>query len=84
MPPRFSFLLSAPVILLATGYQFLGMVTSDAAIAWAQIGVAALVSAVVAYACIDLMMRFVSRIGLMPFAVYRLLLAGVIAYVVFA
>lgn len=81
---RFSFLLSAPVILLATGYEFLGMVTSDAAIAWAQIAVAALVSAVVAYACIDLMMRFVSRIGLMPFAVYRLLLAGVIAYVVFA
>ncbi len=80
---RFSFLLSAPVILLATGYEFLGMVTSDETIAWAQIGVAAIVSAVVAYVCIDLMMRFVSRIGLLPFAIYRLLLAGVIAYVVF-
>ena len=79
---RFSFLLSAPVILLATGYEFLGMVTSDASIAWAQIGTAALVSAIVAYVCIDLMMRFVSRIGLMPFAIYRLVLAGVIAYVV--
>ena len=79
---RFSFLLSAPVILLATGYEFLGMVTSDASIPWAQIGTAALVSAIVAYVCIDLMMRFVSRIGLMPFAIYRLVLAGVIAYVV--
>lgn len=78
---RFSFLLSAPVILLATGYEFLSMVLSDEAIAWAQLAVAALVAAVVAYVCIDLMMRFVSRIGLLPFAVYRLLLAGVIVYV---
>ena len=79
---RFSFLLSAPVILLATGYEILSMVLSPDAIAWAQLGVAAFVSALVAYVCIDLMMRFVSRIGLLPFAVYRLLLAGVIVYVV--
>lgn len=40
------------------------------------------VSAVVAYLSIEFFMRFVSRIGLLPFTVYRLLLAGVIAYVV--
>jgi undecaprenyl-diphosphatase len=79
---RFSFLLSAPVILLATGYETLGMLLSGEPIAWLQLGVAAFVSALVAYVCIDLMMRFVSRIGLLPFAVYRLALAGIIAYVV--
>ena len=79
---RFSFLLSAPVILLATGYKMLGLVLSDAAVPWLELAVAALVSAAVAYVCIDLMMRFVSRIGLLPFALYRLALAGVIVYVV--
>lgn len=79
---RFSFLLSAPVILLATGYETLKMLLSDDSIPWLELGIAALVSGIVAYVCIDLMMRFVGKIGLLPFAVYRLLLAGVIAYVV--
>ena len=78
---RFSFLLSAPVILLATGYETLGLLLSDEPIAWLQLAIAATVSAIVAYVCIDLMMRFVSRIGLMPFAIYRLVLAAVIVYV---
>lgn len=79
---RFSFLLSAPVILLATGYEGLSMILSDDPIPWSELGTAAFVSGLVAYVCIGLMMRFVGRIGLLPFAAYRLLLAGVIAYVV--
>ena len=43
--------------------------------------VGALVSAVVAYISIDFFMRFVNRIGLLPFAVYRLVLAAIILYV---
>ena len=78
---RFSFLLSAPVILLATGYEGLSMALSDDPIAWSELGIAAFVSGIVAYVCISFMMRFVGRIGLLPFAVYRLLLAGVIVYV---
>ena len=78
---RFSFLLSAPVILLATGHALLSALLSDEPVAWAMLGVSALVASVVAYVCIDLMMRFVGRIGLLPFAIYRILLAGVILYV---
>jgi len=78
---RFSFLLSAPVILLATGYEVLLIVLSEQVVAWGQLALAASVSAVVAYFAIDFFMRFVSRIGFAPFAVYRLLLAGVILYV---
>ena len=52
------------------------------AVAWGQLGVAALVSAVVAYLSIEFFMRFVTRIGLMPFAIYRLLLAAGIIYIV--
>ena len=78
---RFSFLLSVPVILLASIYELGGLLLSDETVAWGQLAVAALVSAVVAYASIDFFMRFVSRIGLLPFALYRLVLAAVILYV---
>jgi len=78
---RFSFLLSAPVILLATLYKGFELVTGEAAVPWGELAVGALVSAVVAYLSIEFFMRFVSRIGLLPFAVYRLALAAVIVYV---
>ena len=79
---RFSFLLSAPVIFLAGGYKMLSLVLSGASIAWPELGLGVVVSAIVAYLSIEFFMRFVSKIGLVPFAIYRLLLAGVIVFVV--
>jgi undecaprenyl-diphosphatase len=78
---RFSFLLAVPVILLATGYSLLGLLSGEAAVAWGQLATGVAVSAIVAYLSIEFFMRFVSRIGLLPFAVYRLILAVVIVYV---
>jgi undecaprenyl-diphosphatase len=78
---RFSFLLSAPVILLATLYKGFELVTGVAIVPWGQLALGALVSAIVAYLSIEFFMRFVSRIGLAPFAVYRLALAALILYV---
>lgn len=78
---RFSFLLAVPVILLATAYEFIGLLRAEANVAWFELGIGALVSLIVAYLSIEFFMRFVSRIGLLPFAIYRLLLAGVIVYV---
>lgn len=78
---RFSFLLSAPVILLAGGYKTLSLLLSGVPVAWNELALGVLVSAIVAYITIEFFMRFVSRIGLLPFAMYRLLLAGIIVYV---
>ena len=78
---RFSFLLSAPVILLATVYKGAELVLGDAAVAWGELALGVVVSAIVAYLSIEFFMRFVSRIGLAPFAIYRLALAGLILYV---
>lgn len=78
---RFSFLLSVPVILLASVYKTYGLVTGPDAVPWTVFGFAALISSIVAYLSIGFFMRFVSRIGLMPFAIYRLLLAAVVLYV---
>ena len=77
---RFSFLLSAPVIFLAAGYKFYELISSGETVAWGQLGLGALVSCVVAYISIEFFMRVVTRIGLAPFAIYRLLLAGAILY----
>jgi undecaprenyl-diphosphatase len=78
---RFSFLLSVPVILLATVYEMGGLIVGDEPVDWTQLWIAAIVAAIVAYVSIDFFMRFVSRIGLLPFALYRVALAAVFLYV---
>jgi undecaprenyl-diphosphatase len=77
---RFSFLLSVPVILLASVYKGLEMVLGPVAVPWGELGVAVVISAIVAYLSIGFFMSVVSRIGLLPFAIYRIVLAAVIFY----
>jgi undecaprenyl-diphosphatase len=67
--------------LLATLYKGGELILSDAVVAWSELALGVAVSAVVAYLSIEFFMRFVTRIGLAPFAVYRLALAGLILYV---
>lgn len=78
---RFSFLLSVPVILLASVYETIEMLAGPTPVPWGELGVAVAISGIVAYLSIGFFMAVVSRIGLMPFAAYRLVLAGVIYYV---
>jgi len=78
---RFSFLLSAPVILLATVFESSLLYIEGTQIAWSQLAIGAVISAVVAYLSIDCFMRFVNVIGFLPFALYRLGLAGMIFYI---
>jgi undecaprenyl-diphosphatase len=78
---RFSFLLAVPVILLATAYELTVLLRADAPIAWGQLVIGAIFSGIVAYLSIQFFMRFVNHVGLLPFAIYRLILAAVILYV---
>ena len=77
---RFSFLLSAPVIMLAAAFESSMLFVEETQFAWAQLAIGVSISAVVAYFSIDFFMRFVNVIGLLPFAIYRLVLAGVVLY----
>ncbi|NOR67654.1 MAG: undecaprenyl-diphosphate phosphatase [Woeseiaceae bacterium] len=77
---RFSFLLSAPVIMLAAAFELSMLFVEETQFAWAQLAIGVSISAVVAYFSIDFFMRFVNVIGLLPFAIYRLVLAGVVLY----
>ena len=78
---KFSFLLSVPVILLASIYEAVILITGDVPVPWDNLLVAVMITAVVAYISIEFFMRFVSVIGLLPFAIYRILLAVLIIYV---
>ncbi len=77
---RFSFLLSAPVIMLAAAFESSMLFVEGTQFAWAQLAIGVSISAVVAYFSIDFFMRFVNVIGLLPFAIYRFVLAGVVLY----
>ena len=77
---RFSFLLSAPVIVLAGGYKTLQLAAGASDANWSALVVGALVAAVCAYACIHAFLRLVSRIGFAPFVAYRLILGTVLLW----
>ncbi len=79
---RFSFLLSIPVILLSGGYKGLQLLLQDNPVPWGDIGMGAIVSGFSAYLCIDLFLRFINTVGMMPFVVYRLLLGGFLFWLV--
>ncbi len=79
---RFSFLLSVPVILLATLYETAQVFIEGAAAAFSTLALGALISCVVAYLTIGFFMRVINAVGLVPFAVYRILLATVILFAV--
>jgi undecaprenyl-diphosphatase len=78
---RFSFLLSAPVILLAAIYEAIVLVVEGSTLSVTTLALGALISGLVAFLTIGFFMRFVNAIGLLPFAIYRFVLAGVIVYV---
>jgi undecaprenyl-diphosphatase len=71
---RFSFLLSVPVIAGAVVVMLMSDHVSLSAHAGAYYVIAFLVSGCFAYATISAFIYWVSKIGLMPFVVYRLLL----------
>jgi undecaprenyl-diphosphatase len=77
---RFSFLLAVPGIAAAGAYEGLKLVTSTEPVDWQPMLVGVAFAAISGIACIHFLIRFIERIGLLPFTVYRLILAGVIVW----
>ncbi|MGB2553356.1 undecaprenyl-diphosphate phosphatase [Campylobacter sp. MOP51] len=79
---NFSFLMSIPVILLAGGLEAVKLVRLKEAVAWGDLAIAMAVSAVSAYLCVKLFMVVISKMSMLPFVVYRLVL-GVFLFFMF-
>ena len=77
---RFSFLLSAPVILMAGGYKALQLAAGVTDASWSVLVPGALVAAICAYACIHAFLRLIATIGFAPFVAYRLVLGTVLLW----
>jgi len=74
---RFSFLLAIPIILLSGGYKSLELIEM-ANPPWFDIGLGVLLSAISAFLCIAFFLRWIERIGMMPFVWYRMVLGAVL------
>jgi len=75
---RFSFLLAIPTILMAGALETLDLVRTSAPVEWTPLWLGALLSFIVAYLTIHLFLKFIERVSMFPFVLYRLLLGAVI------
>lgn len=68
---RFSFLLAIPTIAAAAWLTGMDALGQSANTDWTALGLGVLISFLAAYLCIDAFLRFVDRVGMTPFVVYR-------------
>ena len=76
---RFSFLLAIPTIVMAGGYGILQLILRDEVQFLPGYVLAIAVSALAGYACVALFLRWIERIGMLPFVYYRLALGVFLA-----
>ncbi len=72
---RFSFLMAVPAIALPGLLKARDLVETTQTVQWGILATGVVVSAAMAFLCMNLFMRFVDRVGMMPFVLYRVLLA---------
>jgi len=78
---RFSFLLSVPIIAAAGAHDGLKLLKNPANADWQAMGLGMIVSAITAYLCIALLLKWLSRASLMPFVVYRFALGTFLLFI---
>lgn len=70
---RFSFLLSIPVIAGASLFLVLDLI-KQAQVNWGELFYGMVLAGLVAYACVTLFLNTISRLGFLPFVIYRFFL----------
>ncbi|PTY36918.1 undecaprenyl-diphosphatase [Saccharospirillum sp. MSK14-1] len=80
---RFSFLLSIPLIAAAALLKGLELVQSALPVYWGEILAGVLISGISAYLCIALFLKWIERVGFLPFVIYRFALGAVLLVIYF-
>jgi undecaprenyl-diphosphatase len=75
---RFSFLLSIPVIVLAGSLKAYEALVAASTTQWAPLAMGSVVAFLSAYLCIDVFLKLMARMSLLPFVLYRLVLGVVL------
>lgn len=82
---RFSFLLSIPIIVLSGGYQASKLLSEPTQYDISGILLGMALSFISALICIHFFLKIISRMGMLPFVIYRLLLGvGLIVFLSFS
>jgi len=81
---RFSFLMSIPIIAMASGYDLLKFMLSDEYVDWSSLLLGAGISFISAILCIHLFLILLNKVGMLPFVLYRLLLGASLFYILAA
>jgi undecaprenyl-diphosphatase len=79
---RFSFLLSIPTILMAGTLETLDLIESTDPVDWRSLWLGGLLSFAVAYLTIHYFLRFIEKMSMLPFVLYRFLLGALILFLV--
>jgi len=80
---RFSFLLSIPLILAAGSVKLMELVSSDVSVEWVSLGLGVVLSALSAYLCVFLFLKWLKTIGFFPFFIYRLILGSMLLFLAY-
>lgn len=75
---RFSFLLAIPITTLAASVKLLEAATDGAPVDWAGFLVGGVTSFVMAMTAIHFFLKWLNKVGMWPYVIYRILLAGII------
>ncbi len=79
---KFSFLLAIPIIIASGLFKGLEMLETGNSGQWAILFYAIAVSAVVSFACIHYFLSLITRIGFLPFVIYRVIL-GLLLFAIY-
>ncbi len=77
---RFSFLLSIPTLLASTVLVTRDLLKASDPVDWGSLAIGFALAAVSAYLCIHYFIRLLSRTGMLPYVIYRLVLGAVLFY----
>jgi len=77
---RFSFLLSIPTLLASNVLIGRDLLTTSEPVDWSALALGALVAGASAYACIHFFIRLLSRTGMLPYVIYRVVLGVVLLW----
>ncbi len=80
---RFSFLLAIPTIIMSATLVTKDLIESDVPVDWTALGLGVVLSFVAALITIHYFLRFIERMGMTPFVIYRLLLGLVILAIIY-
>ncbi|MCG8379734.1 MAG: undecaprenyl-diphosphate phosphatase [Proteobacteria bacterium] len=78
---RFSFLMSVPIIFIAGAYEAVKLIQAGAGMDIFNFIFTTFLSAISAFAAIHYFLRFIDRIGMLPFVIYRVILGVVLIFI---